>query len=55
MEKLLKKNDRIFIVGASEIAGNAILRSFQKAGYSQKELGGEILTPTRKELNYFIL
>ena len=52
MEKLLKKNDRIFIVGASEIAGNAILRSFQKAGNSQKELGGEILTPTRKELNY---
>ena len=52
MEKLLRKNDRILIAGASGLAGNAILRSFQKAGYGKKELGGEIFTPSRKELNY---
>ena len=52
MEKLLRKNDRIFIARAIGLAGNAILRSFQKAGYVQKELGGVIFTPTRKELNY---
>ena len=52
MEKLLRKSDKILIAGAGGLAGNAILRSFQKAGYGQKGLGGEILTPSRKELNY---
>ena len=52
MEKLLRKNDRPLIAGAGVLAGNAILRSFQKSGYGQKEIGREILTPSRKELNY---
>ena len=52
MENFSRKNDRIFIFGASGLAGNAILRLFQISGYGQKELVGDILTPTRKELNY---
>ena len=52
MENPLKKNYRLLIARAGVLAGNAILRSFQKAGYGKKELGGEIFTPSRKELNY---
>ena len=52
MENFSRKNHRTFIVGSSGLAGNEILRLFQISGYGQKELVGEILTPTRKELNY---
>ena len=52
MEKLLRKNDKILLAGASWLAGNSILNSFKKAGYGKKDIGGEILRPSRKELNY---
>ena len=51
MEELLRKNDKILITGGSCLAGNLILNSLKKTGYGQKEIGGEFLRPSRKELN----
>ena len=42
---LINKDDRILIAGGSGMAGGAIYRAFQKAGYSK------LLIPTRKELD----
>ena len=44
-------NEKIFIAGASGMAGSAILRSFQKGGYGNLSAGGSIITPSSKELN----
>ena len=52
MKKLLRKKDKILLAGASGLAGNSIFKSLKKAGYGQKENGGEILSPNRMELNY---
>ena len=52
MEKLLRKKDKILLAGASGLAGNSILKSLKKAGYGYEKLGGKILSPNRKELNY---
>ena len=52
MEKPLRKKDRLLIAGGSGLAGNVILKSFQKAGYDQKDFGGEILKSIRKEIDY---
>lgn len=51
MKKYISKNEKIFIAGSSGMAGNAIVRSLKKAGYGDKNLNGELLLPTRKELN----
>ena len=44
-------NDRIFIAGASGMAGNAIKKTLLKKGYGRKDQSGLLFTPTRKELN----
>ena len=51
MKKEIFLDDKIFIAGASGMAGSAIYRSLVKKGYGDPSLGGEILTPSRKELD----
>ena len=43
--------DKIFIAGANGMVGSAIKRCLIKKGYGDKEKNGEILSPSRKELN----
>ena len=50
---LINKAERIFVAGANGMAGSAIVRSLKKNNYGSKEFGGELLTPSRKELNLF--
>ena len=45
-------DDKILIAGANGMAGNAIKKALLKNGYGSKKNGGELLTPTRKELNF---
>ena len=52
MGKLIYKSDKIFIAGASGLAGSAILKAFRKKGYGNLEEGGSILTPSSKDLNF---
>ncbi len=47
----LKIDDKIFVAGANGLAGSSIVRSLKKYGYGNKDLGGELLTPSRKDLN----
>ena len=51
MSKLISPSEKIFIAGASGMAGSAIYRNLKKKGYGDVDLGGEILMPTSKELN----
>ena len=51
MSKLISPSEKIFIAGASGMAGSAIYRNLKKKGYGNVDLGGEILMPTSKELN----
>ncbi len=51
MTKHITLNDRIFIAGASGMAGNSIYRKLSQAGYGKPKLGGHIYTPSSKELN----
>ena len=51
MKKLLNSHEKIFLAGASGMAGNAIFRSLKKHGYGNKEKGGLILKPGSKELD----
>ena len=51
MKKKIKHNDKIFVAGANGLAGSSIVRSLKKYGYGNKELGGELLTPSRKDLD----
>ena len=51
MQKKISLSDSIFIAGASGMAGSAIFRALQLKGYGSNKYGGQILTPSRKELN----
>ena len=51
MNKKILPNHRIYVAGASGLAGSAICRSLKKYGYGHKDLGGELLKPSRKELD----
>lgn len=51
MENKIKQSDKIFIAGASGLAGSSIVRALKKYGYGNKELGGELIAPGRKDLN----
>lgn len=44
-------NERIFIAGASGMVGNAVFRNLKSKGYGNKDIGGEIFSPNRKELD----
>ena len=50
MKKKILLNEKIFIAGATGMAGSAICRSLNKNGYGRIN-GGQILKPNRKELN----
>ena len=51
MSKLISLDEKILVAGASGMAGSAICRSLFNTGYGNKELGGLVLTPSRRELN----
>ena len=51
MANSLQLNDRIFIAGATGMAGKAISRTLLKKGYGDINKGGLLLTPSRKELD----
>ena len=51
MEKKIKHSDKIFVAGGNGLAGSSIIRSLKKYGYGNKELGGDLLIPSRKDLN----
>ncbi len=51
MVKKISLNEKIFVAGATGMAGNAICRELFKKGYGKEENGGVILKPTRKELD----
>ena len=51
MKKEISLNDKFFIAGASGMAGRAIHRSLVKKGYGDRNLGGAILTSSRRELD----
>ena len=48
---LLHFNDHIFVAGARGMAGGAIVRALEQAGYGQSAHGGALLTPSRADLN----
>ena len=49
--RLILPSDRFFVAGASGMAGSAIVRALQRCGYCNPAQGGELLTPSRQELN----
>ena len=49
--KRISFEDRIFIAGATGMAGGSIYRSLLKKGYGNNKNGGEILTPSRSNLD----
>ena len=51
MNKKISFTDKIFIAGASGMAGKSITNLLKKTGYGLRKSGGSILTPTRSELN----
>ena len=51
MSKRISKKDKIFIAGASGMAGSAIKRAMLRMGYGDTLKGGKLLTPNRKELD----
>ena len=51
MKSLITKNDKIFVAGSSGMAGSAIRRALLRSGYGNPLMGGEMLTPSRSELN----
>ena len=50
MVKKISLDERIFVAGASGMAGNAICRSLFKNGYGKYQ-AGKVLKPSRKELD----
>lgn len=48
----IKKSDKILIAGAHGMAGKAIVKALRSKGYGNKELNGELYTPSRKELDF---
>ena len=50
-KKYISFNEKIFIAGSTGMVGQAIKRNLIKKGYGNKENGGSLLTPSRKELN----
>ncbi len=50
-ETLINFSDSIFVAGAKGMVGSSITRLLLKKGYGDKSKGGDLLTPSRKELN----
>ena len=51
MQKLIQPSDRFLVAGARGMAGSAIVRALERSGYGDPAQGGEMLTPSRQELN----
>ncbi len=51
MKNNFTKRDKIFIAGASGMAGSSILRALKKKGYGSNENFDNLLIPNRKDLN----
>ena len=51
MPKKINYQEKIFVAGGNGMAGSAICRMLRNAGYGDKGRGGELLIPSRKELN----
>jgi GDP-L-fucose synthase len=51
MTALITPADRIFVAGHRGMAGSAICRALQRAGYGDPAQGGALLTATRDELD----
>ena len=51
VERLIKPSDRFFVAGARGMAGSAIVRALQRSGYGDREHGGQLLIPSREELD----
>ena len=49
--RLIQPSDRFFVAGARGMAGSAIVRALQRNGYGDPAQHGELLTPSRQELN----
>jgi len=49
--KKINFEEKIFVAGAYGMAGSAICRILKSKGYGLKEFGGQILIPSRKELD----
>ena len=49
--KKINLDEKIFVAGASGMAGSAIIRMLEQYGYGQEINNGKILKPSRKELN----
>ena len=48
---MINKNSKIFIAGHNGMVGSAIFRNLLNSGYGRRELGGEILRPSRQDLD----
>ena len=46
-------NEKIFLAGSSGMVGSSIYKALKKNGFGNKNIGGEIFTPTRSDLNLF--
>jgi GDP-L-fucose synthase len=51
MGRLISPSDRIYVAGHGGMAGSAICRALQRAGYGDPARGGALLTATRAELD----
>ena len=51
MDKKIYPDDKIFVAGATGMAGSAICKSLRNNGYGDINKGGNLLTPSRDELN----
>jgi GDP-L-fucose synthase len=51
MGMLISPSDRIYVAGHGGMAGSAICRALQRAGYGDPAHGGALLTATRAELD----
>ena len=51
MKKLISLSEKIFISGANGMVGSSIVRSLIRNGYGNKKHYGELLTPSRNELD----
>ena len=47
----ISKQDKVFVAGSTGLVGKSITKILKKYEYGLKENNGEILTPTRKELD----
>ena len=49
--RLIQPSDRLFVAGARGMAGSAIVRALKRKGYGNHAQGGELLSPSRQELD----